>query len=125
MKRGDNVKNMTLVLVLILIAGVIGISGCTTQSTDTKDNLKIINSTLTFEGDGLYHITGYMKNEGTTKYSFVQLEGKIYNKDGVVLYSDISNTMNLAPGETWQFSIPAFSDKEKPSNYAVAIDKAE
>ena len=96
-------KKIAPILILILILGVVGISGCTSSGTNSDSgtnyssdntthpeakNVVILNSKGYNDSSDYYIINGTVKNKNSFGVSFIKIAVTCYDKDGKVVTTD-------------------------------------
>lgn len=134
-------------------AGSVGlalVAGCTASgSTDVEGEITVEKGTETpappyetdFEGaftetravqfadagairdDYTVRLQGVVANASDTTLRYVEVRGYFYDSDGVRLGDSLDNTMDLAPGERWEYDIPFLGDDDsRVSKWRVVAD---
>ena len=111
------------VFVLLLIAfgasnGTVSLSeGTATNSADTNPpSFQLISSQLEYE-NGMSQVTGEVKS--LEKIDYLEASAKFYNADGKVIYSSMTNILDLGAGETWDFTI--YGPTEEVTAYNLTV----
>jgi len=56
-------------------------------------------------GEDTVQITGVARNNSAAELQYAEVIGKFYDKAGTLLHSGVDSTINLSPGQTWEFTI--------------------
>lgn len=62
------------------------------------------------------YIYGTMVNDSENSYGYVQITAQLFDKDGAVVGSSMTNINNIGPGSVWKFKIPCL---EKYSKFEI------
>ena len=54
---------------------------------------------------GDYDVQGVFVNNTKRKYRYVEIMVKFYDKNGHVLCTNFTNTLNVSPGEKWNWKV--------------------
>jgi hypothetical protein len=122
-----------MVIMIALLAVTLALAaGCSNQKEtppDEIEQLQIIDHNLAvheFTGDkpkSTALITGTAQNTGDTSINTAVLTAYFYTKDGELIATESAVRDNLAPGETWTFTIQTSSpDAWKVKRYEVFPD---
>jgi ankyrin repeat protein len=87
-------------------------SGDNLKSYNAQDG-DLIAKVTSFDVDGtsdIPTITGNVKNCGTHRYTYVEIDAKFKDSSGNLIDSSMDNVTSLDPGETWKFSISTLKD---------------
>lgn len=122
-----NNKLITGLAVILLIAGVVGISGCTdsgTSSNGTSDaaKLNVSNLDVTSEGYGSYKIKATIVPE--QDYSYLEMVAIWYDDTGAIIEKSplVWNINDVKAGETYKATGSAFlSSDQKPAKVDILI----
>lgn len=107
----------SLIMVVILIVGIVALSGCTSNSSTNKSTLNVTGVTVTSSGYGFYDVTGTITPN--KNYSYLEMVIKWYDAQGnVIQRSPLAWNINEAKaGESIKFdakcSIPQGSTPVK------------
>jgi len=102
---------MNKIRLLLLVFLIISIAGCTPKGCSflPKASLTIIQEhfekSVDEEGELSAQIVGVARNNSSTKLEYAEVIGKFYSQDGTLLYSGVTSTTNLDPGQIWEFTI--------------------
>jgi uncharacterized protein YcfL len=122
-------KTHTVIMIALLAVTLVLTAGCSNQKDvppDETEQLQIIDHKLAvheFTGDkpkSTALITGTAQNTGEISIDTAVLTAYFYTKDGELIATESAVRDNLAPGETWTFTIQTNSpDAWKVKRYEV------
>jgi uncharacterized protein YcfL len=125
-------KLCTVIMIALLGVTLALAAGCSNQKDvppDKIEQLQIIDHNLAvheFTGDkpkSTALVTGTAQNTGDTPINTAVLTAYFYTKDGELIATESAVRDNLAPGETWTFTIQtSSSDAWKVKRYEVFPD---
>ena len=72
-------------------------------SYNQSNGLKLINARKCYLDYGVRGVCGTIKNNSSYMYSYVQVEINLYDSNGVLVGSTLSNINNFHPGQYWKF----------------------
>jgi len=102
---------MNKIRLLLLVFLIISIAGCTPKGCSflPKASLTIIQyhfeKSVDEEGELSAQIVGVARNDSSAKLEYAEVIGKFYSQDDTLLYSGVTSTTNLDPGQIWEFTI--------------------
>jgi len=111
---------------LLLIFLIMSLSGCTLKGCSLlpKTSLTIIQyhleKSVDEEGELTAQIEGVARNDGSAKLEYAEVIGKFYSQDGTLLYSGVTKTTNLDPGQIWEFTI-SYSSAAREAHPSLTI----
>ncbi len=134
-------KRIIPILVLILVLGIVSISGCTSSDTSNSGlnyssdnithpeakNVTVLNSKGYSNGNGYYIINGTVKNKNSFGVSFIKLAVTCYDKDGNIVTTDwayVENTDIPSQGQS-KFSFYINDPNNKITKYNIKILDAD
>lgn len=132
-------KFVALILLVCMVA--ILAAGCTSSASDRQEvpapaqvtvaptttanplqwgDFLLEKGSLKFQVNeyGTGHVTGTIKNTGSKQYGYVQVSINLYDKDGALVGSTMTNVNNLEAGGIWKFEAIAI-DADKASKCKV------
>ena len=56
-------------------------------------------------GEDTVQMTGVARNNCAAELQYAEVIGKFYDKAGTLLHSGVDSTINLSPGQIWEFTI--------------------
>jgi hypothetical protein len=126
-------RKLYLVAILITVAGLMlfpaGCSGEKDNSNGSTGQITLLEHTLAiheFTGDhpkSTAVITGKAENTGDSPVSSVVITADFYNADGEVIATESATRENVAPYETWTFTIQTTGpDAWKIKRYDISVD---
>lgn len=113
-----------LILLVIAIGSSVGTvkiteetaSNTTDQTNTNPPSFQLVSSQLEYE-NGMSQVTGEvrsLKNNG-----YIEASAKFYNAEGKVIYSSMTNILDLGIGETWDFTI--YGPTEEATAYNLTV----
>ena len=118
---------MNKIRLLLLVFLIISIAGCTPKGCSflPKASLTIIQDhfekSVDEEGELSAQIVGVARNNSSAKLEYAEVIGKFYSQDGTLLYSGVTSTTNLDPGQIWEFTIPYPESSLEPAYPSLRI----
>ena len=108
-----------LIIILVIIGiGVISSIGSENSSSNNDNPSGVTNNTEKIsllddyigrvESEYSYEISGTLKNNTSTNYSYVQIEFYVYDEDGNMLDTCLGNNSGLEANGTWKFTASCF-----------------
>jgi len=102
-----------------------------TTSSYQYPDLTVVSSSGGVDGEGVYWVSGTVKNSGTQTATNIRVIGTFYNASGTVValgYTDVLTPTSLTPSNTASFKLGAFDVNQtevpsikKISNYRLLI----
>lgn len=89
------------------------------DAPDQDDNFTVVGASLAEGSSGESVVTGGIRNNTDRSYPHVGVEVDLIGEDGNVIGRGSSVTSELAPGETWMFSIPA--GRDPPARFDIKV----
>ena len=74
------------------------------------------------DGYGNTDIIGYLRNNSTSTWDYVEVMVTWYDKYGNVIDTTYDNVLNLKPNQRWKFTINTYGDCSKFKITKVTID---
>lgn len=108
-------KVITFLLVVVVLGGIIGVSGngksktnptqtsTTVEQTQEKFTLQDGHQGTTDKYGMSYTIEGTIKNNTDKQYSYVQVTFNLYDSDGAQIGTALANINNLEANGVWKF----------------------
>ncbi len=84
---------------------------------EDEENLEILRHSLEERGFFGLFVKGIAKNTGDNKIDYAQINVKFYDKDKEAIGSSFANTINLEPGEKWEFKVNYFGTQDDEVDY--------
>ena len=86
-------------------------------------NYEITGAEMVDDGYGNTDIIGYLRNNSTSTWDYVEVMVTWYDKYGNVIDTTYDNVLNLKPNQSWKFTINTYGDCRKFKITKVTIDK--
>jgi hypothetical protein len=80
------------------------------QNVNAEDVLKVSNLHWESSPYGVEYVVGILSNNSDKKFSYVEVDFNIYDKNGVQVDSVYTNTLNLEPHGKWKFKAIVMDD---------------
>lgn len=115
--------------VLVILIGVVGGNNDDDSSKEERTGTTIAEKKekLTLE-DGYkgykgnydigYYIEGYVKNNTSKEYSYVQITFNLYDKDGTLIGTAMDNVNNLEANGKWKFKAASLTTSDETTQIA-------
>ena len=92
------------------------------HSEADNDKLKILSHEMTYGTYGTLSITGVAENVAGKTLSYVQVDVKFYDEDGVLIGNSLDNANDLEAGEKWKFEAVYFDlDSYDVDSYKIGV----
>jgi len=93
-------------------------TGSTNEAAPPTTELSILDSKLEQEEYGGWIITGTAQTN--TDISYAEVDVKFYDAEGAVLQSGMTNVLDLAAGEKWNFKVYGPGSDVRVAEYKIA-----
>ena len=119
-----------IIIVLIVIFCIVGCVGACSkgindaieETTNSKDNLRLEENTVTASKDeyGIsYNIEGYIKNNSDKAFNYVQITYTTYDAEGNTIGTCLDNNSGLDANGRWKFKAICTSDVDNIASYKM------
>lgn len=134
----SNTKKIVIGVIIAILVMLFGLTAIVVFVAETANNtideveteikneeIKLENDVSKLEIENLHQegdkLVGMITNTLNYNISYLEIDFKFYDKDGVTIYDDMTNKTNFSMGEKWRFELYLMEENFDSYDYEIEM----